>query len=215
MRHDPSSRPEDKTMAPKLTTPCAGAPSAAPATNTNGTRVLLACGVVAGPLFIVVALLQVLTRDGFDLSRHPLSLLSLGDLGWVQISNFVVSGLLSVAFAVGLRRVLHPGRAGTWGPLLVGAYGVGLIMGGVFVADPALGFPPGTPQGVPDQLSWHAVLHAIAPPMAFLSLIVACLVFVAGLAYSGNGGGRRTARLPAWPSSESWRGPTRTPSACN
>jgi len=177
--------------------------------------VLLACGVVAGPLFIVVALLQVLTRDGFDLSRHPLSLLSLGDLGWVQISNFVVSGLLSVAFAVGLRWVLHPGRAGTWGPLLVGAYGVGLIMGGVFVADPALGFPPGTPQGVPDQLSWHAVLHAIAPPMAFLSLIVACLVFVAGLAYSGNGGGRRTARLPAWPSSESWRGPTRTPSACN
>jgi len=110
MRHDPSSRREDKTMAPKLTTPCAGAPSAATATNTNGTRVLLVCGVVAGPLFIVVALLQVLTRDGFDLSRHPLSLLSLGDLGWVQISNFVVSGLLSVAFAVGLRQV--PAGAG-------------------------------------------------------------------------------------------------------
>jgi hypothetical protein len=48
-------------------------------------------------------------------------LLSLGDLGWIQIANFVVTGALFVACAVGLRRVLHPGRAGTWGPRLVGA----------------------------------------------------------------------------------------------
>jgi hypothetical protein len=31
---------------------------------------LLACGVVAGPLFIVVGVLQMLTRDGFDPGRH-------------------------------------------------------------------------------------------------------------------------------------------------
>jgi Protein of unknown function (DUF998) len=93
-------------------------------TKAIGTRpALLACGAVAGPLYVGVALLQVLTRDGFDLRRHPLSLLSLGDLGWVQIANFVVSGLLAIAFAVGSRRVLHPGRAGTWGPLLLGLYG--------------------------------------------------------------------------------------------
>jgi Protein of unknown function (DUF998) len=46
----------------------------------------------------------------------------------------------------------------------------------VFVADPALGFPPGTLDGIPDQLSWHGILHAIAPPLAFLSLIAACFV---------------------------------------
>ena len=60
-------------------------------------------------------LVQAFTREGFDLRRHPLSLLSLGELGWIQIGNFVVAGLLVVAFAVGLRRVLHPGRGGTWG----------------------------------------------------------------------------------------------------
>ncbi len=55
-------------------------------------RTLLACGVVAGPLYLIVGLTQALTRPGFDITRHDLSLLSNGDLGWVQISNFVLSG---------------------------------------------------------------------------------------------------------------------------
>ena len=134
-------------MRQKVTAPAG--PSGATLEATRPTQALLACGVVAGPLFLVVALLQALTRDGFDLGRHPLSLLSLGELGWIQIANFVVAGLLVVASAVGMRRVLHPGRGSTWGPLLVGAYGVGLIGGGVLVADAGAGFPrarrPGRP----------------------------------------------------------------------
>ena len=73
---------------------------AATAQTTPATRALLTCGVVAGPLFVVVALLQSYTRDGFDLKRHPFSLLSLGDLGWIQIANFVIVGLLFTAGAV-------------------------------------------------------------------------------------------------------------------
>jgi hypothetical protein len=138
---------------------------------------LLACGAVAGPLFIVVALTQALTRAGFDPVKHPASLLSVGDLGWIQITNFVVTGLLFVASAVGMRRLLHPGRAGTWGPWLIGAFGVALIAGGVFVSDPGLGFPPGTPEGVPADMSWHAVVHAVAPVVGFLALSLACFVF--------------------------------------
>jgi Protein of unknown function (DUF998) len=161
-------------MTQKSTTP--GRKAASTATDATRTEALLACGVIAGPLFVIVALLQVLTRQGFDLRRHPLSLLSLGDLGWIQITNFVVAGVLSVAFAVGLRQVLRPGRGGTWAPLLVGLYGVGLIAGGVFVTDPAPDFPPGAPAASTDQLSWHGALHAAAPPLAFLALIVACFI---------------------------------------
>ena len=109
---------------------------------TQGTEALLACGLVAGPLFTTVALVQVLTRDGFDLATHPLSLLSLGDLGWVQISNFVATGMLSVAFAVGMRRALPSGRSGAWASGLYAAFGLGMVAGGVFVTDPSLGFPP-------------------------------------------------------------------------
>jgi Protein of unknown function (DUF998) len=185
------------------------------ATTTGTTPILLACGAVAGPLFVGVALLQVLTRDGFDLSRHPLSLLSLGDLGWVQIANFVVSGMLAIAFAVGSRRVLHPGRAGRWGPVLLGLYGVGLVAGGVFVADPGAGFPPGAPEGAPEQLSWHGALHAVAPPLAFLSLIVACLVVARRFTAAGERAWSRSSvataavclGLLAWPDLDglSWR----------
>lgn len=175
-------------MIKKLTTAGALGPSPAHETSIRSTRLLLACGVIAGPLFIVVAMLQALTRDGFDLSRHPLSLLSLGDLGWIQITNFVVSGALFTAAAVGLRRVLQPGPGGTWGPLLIGTTGVGLIAGGVFVADPALSFPPGTPAGTPEELSWHAMLHAIAPPLSMLSLIAAGFVFARRFAAASRRG---------------------------
>jgi hypothetical protein len=140
-------------------------------------RAWLTCGVVAGPLFVAAVVIQEATRAGFDPKEHPLSLLSLGDLGWIQITNFVVCGLLATASAVGVRRALHPGRASTWGPILFGVYGVGLVWGGVFVADPAFGFPPGTPDGAPAEMSWHGILHGIAPAAAGIALVAACFVF--------------------------------------
>lgn len=152
------------------------------------TRRLLACGVVAGPLFVTLVAVQVLTRDTFDLSLHPISALSLGELGWVQIANFVVTGLLTIAFAAGVRRALQHGRAATAGPLLVGAYGVGLIAAGVFVADPAFGFPAGAPEGRPAHLSWHAIVHGIAAGLALLSLTAACFVFARRFAALRRGG---------------------------
>jgi Protein of unknown function (DUF998) len=137
---------------------------------------LLVAGAVAGPLFTVVVAAQTATRDGFDLTHQPLSLLSLGDLGWIQIGNFVVTGVLMVAMAAGLRPALSPGTGSTWGPLLTAVFGIGLVAGGVFLPDPALGYPPGTPDAVPDDLSWHGLLHAIAPPLAFTALVACCLV---------------------------------------
>jgi hypothetical membrane protein len=141
------------------------------------TRALLACGVVSGPFFYALAVGQILTRPGFDIRRHLISTLSLGDQGWIQIVNFVITGLLAVACAVGVRRLLHRSPAGTWGPLLIGTYGVGMILAGIFHPDPSVGFPPGAPAGVPATMSPHATVHTIAFFVAFLSLVAACFVF--------------------------------------
>jgi hypothetical protein len=122
-------------------------------------------------------LAQGLTRPGFDLLHHDVSLQSNGDLGWVQITNFVVTGLLVIAGAAGIRRVRQEGPGRTWGPLLIGLFGLGLIGAGVFVADPMNGFPPGTPAGMPASLSWHSLLHLLSAAVGFLSLIAACFVF--------------------------------------
>ncbi|MGN9909396.1 DUF998 domain-containing protein [Phytohabitans sp. LJ34] len=152
------------------------------------TTALLTAGVLAGPIFVVSVLAQAFTRDGFDPRRHPLSLLALGDLGWIQTTNFVACGVLAFASAFGLRRVLRGGRAGTWGPILIGTYGVGLVWGGVFSADPAYGFPVGTPDGAPEQLSWHGILHGIAPAVAAVALVAAAFVFARRFAAEGRRG---------------------------
>jgi hypothetical protein len=141
------------------------------------TQTLLALGAASGPLFYIVAVAQMFTRSGFDIRHHAISLLTLGDLGWIQITNFIVTGVLAILCALGMRWMLYPGRGGTWGPLLIGIYGLGLILGGIFHPDPGLGFPPGAPAGIPTVMSWHAVLHSIFFYTAFLSLIVACFVF--------------------------------------
>ncbi|TMF94008.1 MAG: DUF998 domain-containing protein [Chloroflexi bacterium] len=138
---------------------------------------LLACGAVAGPLFIAVGFIQIPLRAGFDWTRHPLSMLSLGDLGSIQVTNFVVCGLLFIAGAFGMRRVLRGETAGTWGPLLTVGVGLGLIVGGVFSADPGYGFPPGAPAGAPAAMSWHAPLHFAGFAIGFTSLVIACFVF--------------------------------------
>jgi Protein of unknown function (DUF998) len=144
--------------------------------STKLTRALLVCGVVAGPLFTVVGLVQAFTRPGFDLTRHALSLLENGDLGWIQISSFLLTGLLFVASAIGMRRAMAGSRGGTWGPWLIGIMGAGLFAAAFLHADPGLGFPPGTPENV-TTLSWHGMGHLIVGTVAFLALIAACLVF--------------------------------------
>jgi hypothetical protein len=142
---------------------------------TKLTRALLICGLIAGPFYIVVGLIQALTRPGFDLMRHDLSLLANGDLGWIQITNLVLTGLLVGAFAVGMRQALYAGPGRTWGPILLGVYGLGLIGAGFFIADPAFGFPQGTPADA-HTISWHGLLHIITAGIGFLALIAACFV---------------------------------------
>ncbi|MFC7527367.1 DUF998 domain-containing protein [Actinoplanes sp. GCM10030250] len=140
-------------------------------------RVALAA---AGPLWVSVSLVQVFAREGFDLLRHPLSLLSTGGLGWVQIANFVVAGLLMVIGAGSL--------GGKWAPRLTRVAGAGMIAAGVLVMDPGSGFPAGTPDTVPTTMSWHAVGHMVAGSITFLALIIGCYVLARGYATSGSRG---------------------------
>lgn len=152
---------------------------------TGVTRSLLGYGVVAGPLYVGVSLAQALTRDGFDLRRHSWSLLANGDHGWVQVSNLVLAGLMVLAAAVGVRRALGASPGGIWGPRLLGAYGACLVAAGAFRADPADGFPLGTPAG-PGTVSWHGLLHLLSGAVGFLSLVAACLVLAGTFAARGS-----------------------------
>ena len=151
------------------------------------TRTLFACGAIAGPLFVLVFLIEGAIRAGYDPLRHPVSSLALGDWGWTQTANFLVAGLLTLAFAVGLRLALRPGKGSAWGPPLVGVWAIGLLGAGTFPTDPVSGYPP----GVPDRLSgysWHGALHDLFSLTAFVALAAACFVFGRRFAARGERG---------------------------
>jgi hypothetical protein len=163
------------------------------------TRSLLGYGVIAGPVYVAVSLAQVFTRRGFDPLRHEWSLLANGHLGWIQTANFIVSGLMMVAAAAGLRRALGDQaltgrrsdklRGGThrWAPRLWAGYGLGLVSAGIFRADPTLGFPPGTSAG-PGPVSWHGMLHLVSATIGFGCLIAACVVLARRMSAEGRRG---------------------------
>ena len=142
--------------------------------RTVATDHLLSAGAAAGPLGLTW-LAQGLVRDGYDFTRHPMSLLALGEGGWVQIANFCVTGGLMLACSAGLRRVLDDGPGVRWAPCLVAAIGVILIAAGVFTADPGAGFPAGAPEGAP-ELSAHGIGHEVSHLVVVASWIALCFV---------------------------------------
>jgi Protein of unknown function (DUF998) len=147
-----------------------------PSTSPVSTRVLLLAGAVAGPLFAILAAGQAVLRDGFDLRRHPLSLLATGGTGFVQISNFILAGLGVLCLAIAVRRIIADGVGRRWLARLIAVFGLGLVASGVFVMDPENGFPIGTPGGPAAAMSWHGMAHIAAATVAFTGLAVACIV---------------------------------------
>ncbi|MGC5010724.1 DUF998 domain-containing protein [Streptosporangium sp. DT93] len=174
-------------------TPLPGAVTDRP--DGSVTRALLAGGVAAGPLFAIVSLAQAFTREGFDLTRHPLSMLATGDLGWLQIATFLLSGALTVAGALGLRRAMRGTPGGTWAPRLILVSGVAMAAAGVFVMDAGDGFPAGTPLGQTGTLSRHALMHMIAGSIAFTALIAACFVLGRHFSRAGRPGFAAASRV--------------------
>jgi Protein of unknown function (DUF998) len=135
-------------------------------------RLLLACGAIGPLLNIVVILILGASRPHYSAWQIPDSSLELGAGGWIQITNYIVTGALLVGFAIGLRRVLRTGRGSTWGPILLGIYGLTFIGAGIFVTDPVLGYPP----GASSMPTVHGTLHDLFGQLQFISLAVACFV---------------------------------------
>jgi hypothetical protein len=139
-------------------------------------RTLLLTGIILGPIFYAVVVVQIMTRTGFEISRQPLSLLSLGDAGWIQKSNFIFAGLLGLGLAAAIFG-LDKGLSGIAAAILIAVFGAGIILAGVFPPDPSMGFPPGAPEGVPEAMSQSANLHGLGFMVSFSALTLAFLAF--------------------------------------
>jgi hypothetical membrane protein len=137
----------------------------------------LAAAGIAGPLlFTVVAVVHSLLREDRSLVGLPISALAVGPSGWVQDVNFIICGVLLLAYPIGLHLGIRQTRWGVVGPALLVVSGAGLMLADVFPAVDASG-----------NLTYDSLGHTVASFMAFL----------------GTGGGfivmsRRLASDPSW-----------------
>jgi hypothetical protein len=136
------------------------------------TAALLTCGIVAGAMLPTVLWIDGATRPGYSLWHHGASQLGLGERAGLQTVNFVLAGILVVGFSIGVRRVLQSGRGATWGPTLLAATGIGLVVAGIVPTNPALGYPPGEPSVVTPG----SVVHQVAGLFLFGGLSGAAFV---------------------------------------
>ena len=140
------------------------------------TSTLLICGALAGPLFTIGWFIEGLTRIHYNPMRHPISALSLGEFGWTQVANFIVTGILTLVLAFGLREAFQrEGRTTRVPvPILLTIVGIGFLGTGFFATDPLSGYPLGTPPMLlPPTLIGS--LHLLFASFVF-GLPVACLV---------------------------------------
>ena len=146
------------------------------------TRSLLGWGVVAGIFYLVIGVALGLTRPGFDFGRHALSHLMLGDFGWAQTVNLILSGLMTLAAAIGAGRAMRGSRGATAASVLVGVFGVCLVASAIFPPDPLAGFPEGA---TANEASLSGLLHMVFGAIGFLSLAAAAFVVAGWLARHG------------------------------
>ncbi|WP_161884232.1 DUF998 domain-containing protein [Deinococcus alpinitundrae] len=124
-------------------------------------------GMVAPLLFISLFALEGWLRPGYNANRMFVSELSLGTRGWVQITNFVLTGLLVMLFAYGVH-LQFPQRRRPWaGALLLGIIGFSLIASGPFRTDPSALF---------NQISTHGLIHGLFGAVVFSLAPVSCFV---------------------------------------
>ncbi len=146
---------------------------------------LLIAGLAGAVAFNATYLIDGATRPGYDWLSQPVSALSLGPGGTVQVVNFIAFGTLGCITALAWRLTLTGGIGETWYPRLAVLAGLAMICTGIFTLDPAHGYPPGSP--VPAHPSVHAQVHNIASYIS-LTATVAGLIILA----------RRFSREPGW-----------------
>lgn len=134
------------------------------------TRSMLGWGVVAGPFYLGFGVILALTREGFDLSRHALSLLTLGEGGWLQVLNFALTGIMVIIAGWGMLQAIE-GRGRGAGIAVIVA-GAAILLAGVARPDPVAGFPP----GAESTTTVGGILHLALGAVEFVAFAVAALV---------------------------------------
>lgn len=129
-------------------------------------------GASGSIVFVLVFLLDGWTRPGYSSVRHPVSALALGTRGWIQTTSFLVCGAAITVGGVGMSIMGDGILLG----LAVTIFGLALVASGVFPMDPMRSYPPGTPEGDPDEFTLQHHLHDYAGVVVFAGIPAAAFI---------------------------------------
>ena len=120
------------------------------------------CGIVAPILFTILVIVESLLRPGYSQIFNDVSDLGIGPYSIIQNINFIIFGLLSIGFAMGLGANLshRAGKATKW---LVVVFGVCIILAGVTLFS----------VGANVTYAKDVIAHGLVSAIAFLVIIVA------------------------------------------
>lgn len=136
-------------------------------------RLYAICGIIAPILFTLLVIVESLLRPGYSQIFNDVSDLGIGPYSIIQNISFMIFGLLSIGFAMGLGANL-PNRAGKATKWLVIVFGLCIILAGVTL------FSVG-----PDVIyAKDVVSHGLVSAIAFLVIIIA--QFLTWLALRGS-----------------------------
>ena len=152
--------------------------------STQWIKLAARAGMIGPFLFGTILTTLTILKYDFLLSIgwHPFraptldwpSGLALGDYGWIMTATFILSGLMMILFASGLRLALPPVRPAQIGVLLLSLAGFGLI-GLASTTDPTL---------TTITRTWHGLLHDASFVLLGLTLMPAMIAL--GFAFRNN-----------------------------
>src|SRR5215218_11055987 len=111
-----------------------GSSQSVPGASTTKWAARLALVGIIGTVFFVVALTAMHFLRPHDLVRYGTNVgfYSVGPYGSIFVAAFITLGLAGLALVLGLRRAVAPSRSLQAGSVLIGLFGIGWIVGGVF-----------------------------------------------------------------------------------
>jgi hypothetical protein len=142
-------------------------------------------GMIAPAFFVAVFTLEGWLRPGYDALSMFISALSLGPRGWIQISNFILLGVLLLVFTRGLALEFKGVKTARGGIVLLTIIACLFLASGPFVMDPSTGTAAST--------TIHGLLHGIFGGIVFLLMPIIPFTFL-----------RTFKNDPKWRSFQGW-----------
>lgn len=127
-------------------------------------------GVIAPILFVFVFTIEGLFRENYSAMSNFISELSIGNRGWIQITNFSLFGFLFLIFGIWLLQEFRKRRLSSTGPILFLILASCYFFSGPFVTDAGTIFT--------QQKSVHGITHGVLGGIVFLLMTASSWTFL-------------------------------------